>query len=102
MLRRVVALSEGVQGEAGTQNLKPLQLLDGLGRLVTPFATAVPINAADIADTQVSPEHPPGFYGTEESRRALNLATRSRASNRSGACPPALPSPATRRAARSI
>ncbi len=73
MLRRVVALSEGVQGDAGNQTLKPLQLLDGLGRLVTPTATAVPINAADVADTPISPEHPPGFYGTEESRRALNL-----------------------------
>ena len=73
MLRRVVALSEGVQGEGGNQSLKPLQLLDGLGRLVTPPATAVPIAAADIGETLVSPEHPPGFYGTEESRRALNL-----------------------------
>ncbi len=73
MLRRVVALSEGVQGDAGSQNLKPLQLLDGLGRLVTPSATAVPINAANVPETPVSPEHPPGFYGTEESRRALNL-----------------------------
>ncbi len=73
MLRRVVALSEGVQGEGGNQSLKPLQLLDGLGRLMTPPATAVPIAAADIGETLVSPEHPPGFYGTEESRRALNL-----------------------------
>ena len=73
MLRRVVALSEGVQGDAGSQSLKPLLLLDGLGRLVAPPPTAVPIVASDIADIVVGPEHPPGFYGTEESRRALNL-----------------------------
>ncbi len=75
MLRRVVALSEGVQGEAGNQSLKPLQLLDGLGRLVTPSATALPIAANTLDDLSVVPEHPPGFYGTEESRRALNLGS---------------------------
>lgn len=75
MLRRVVALSEGVQGEAGNQSLKPLQLLDGLGRLVTPSATALPIAANTLEGLSVVPEHPPGFYGTEESRRALNLGS---------------------------
>ena len=73
MLRNIVALSEGVQGEAGNQSLKPLLLLDGLGRLMTPPATALPIAADELDELTVVPEHPPGFYGTEESRRALNL-----------------------------
>ncbi|NNG04974.1 MAG: DUF4159 domain-containing protein [Inquilinus sp.] len=73
MLRRIVAMSEGIAGDGGTRTLKPLLLLDGLGRLVAPGATAVPIQAGGLAEARVGPEHPPGFYGTEEARRALNL-----------------------------
>jgi len=38
-------------------------------------STAQPISAKDIATTAASPRHPPGFYGTADSRRALNLAS---------------------------
>ncbi|QJE74191.1 DUF4159 domain-containing protein [Aerophototrophica crusticola] len=78
MLRRTVALSAGVAGVEETGTLPPLELLDGQGRLTQPPATAFPVSAAQLARAPVAeilgPRHPPGFYGTAEARRALNLA----------------------------
>ncbi|MEI6984693.1 MAG: BatA domain-containing protein [Rhodospirillaceae bacterium] len=77
MLRRLVALASGVQG--GSQNgvssasLPPISVLDGLGRLGEPAATVLPIATNDLAAAKPGPQHPPGFYGTADSRRALNL-----------------------------
>ena len=73
MLRRIVNLSRGVAGADGKAPLPPLALLDGFGRLGAPGPAAVPIVAADLAATRPGPKHPPGFYGTDEARRALNL-----------------------------
>src|SRR5262249_17808104 len=36
--------------------------------------TARPIEGKDIATEMPSPRHPPGFYGTNDARRALNLS----------------------------
>ncbi|KAA0680556.1 DUF4159 domain-containing protein [Azospirillum brasilense] len=72
MLRRLVTLSGGVAGGAHGGTLEPLEVLDGFGRLVPPPAAAFPI-AGDAGADVLGPRHPPGFYGTEESRRALNL-----------------------------
>ncbi len=74
MLRRVVAISEGV-AETGNASLPPLETLDGFGRLQRAAATAQPISAKDIATAIASPRHPPGFYGAADARRALNLAS---------------------------
>jgi hypothetical protein len=76
MLRRLVALSAGVVGEqAGAAPLAPAATLDGFGQLVPPpsAATALPANA--VAGAAASPRHPPGLYGPENGRRALNLST---------------------------
>ena len=73
MMRRLLGLSRGVAGEEGSRLLPPLASLDGQGHLGGPAATAVAIPADRIDGTPVGPRHPPGFYGTEESRRALNL-----------------------------
>ncbi|MFD1623336.1 DUF4159 domain-containing protein [Azospirillum griseum] len=76
MLRRVLALSGGVAGGSGAGGgaaLEPVSLLDGTGRLVAPTATAFPIPGNAAADI-VGPRHPPGFYGGEERRRAVNLS----------------------------
>ena len=73
MLRRFVGLSRGVAGADSHRPLPPLRALDGFGRLVSPPATALPL-AADAVDTTVpGPRHPPGYYGTDITRRALNL-----------------------------
>ena len=75
MLRRLVALSSGVANDAaGTTPLAPAVMLDGFGQQVSPpsSATALPANA--VAGTPASPHHPPGLYGPENGRRALNLS----------------------------
>ncbi|NOG72940.1 DUF4159 domain-containing protein [Roseicella sp. DB1501] len=86
MLRRIVALSSGVQGAEGDAPLAPLETLDGFGRLgpAPPAAAALPAAAIDTAIP--SPRNPPGWYGTPGRpaaeagadatyRRALNLGS---------------------------
>jgi hypothetical protein len=73
MLRRVVALSQGVSGNSDTA-LPPVETLDGFGRLQRAPSSVQTIAAGAFADTVASPRHPPGFYGTPDARRALNLA----------------------------
>ena len=74
MLRRLVQLSQGVAGEGGQGPLPPLANLDAFGRLADPPGGATAIAASGFDETRVSPAHPPGFYGTDLSRRALNMA----------------------------
>jgi len=75
MLRRLLDLSAGVAGEAeGERLLPPLKQLDGLGRLNPAGASARAIPTKDFPTARVSPRHPPGYYGPESARRALNLA----------------------------
>jgi hypothetical protein len=73
MLRRVVAMSEGITGTHDIA-LPPVETLDGFGRLGPAAATAQTIAAGAFATILASPTHPPGFYGSEDSRRALSLA----------------------------
>jgi hypothetical protein len=73
MLRRVVAMSQGVAA-ANEGVLPPVETLDGFGRLQPAPSTARPIAASEIATAKPSPRHPPGFYGGVDSRRALNLS----------------------------
>jgi hypothetical protein len=47
--------------------------MDGFGRLGAPPSTATAIAGRDFAEAAIGPDHPPGFYGKEASRRALNL-----------------------------
>ncbi|TWB45260.1 DUF4159 domain-containing protein [Nitrospirillum pindoramense] len=89
MLRRLVALSDGLPGGIGGNAggaLPPLMLLDGQGRLVAPSALAQPLEpeGKDGMEVQVGPLHPPGYYGVGDRRRALNLA---------GAVAPLVPMP---------
>jgi Domain of unknown function (DUF4159)/Aerotolerance regulator N-terminal len=74
MLRRLVALSQGVatEGEA-EEALPPLQTLDGFGQLRPPPATVVALDTDTLQDGRIGPSHPPGYYGSDSDRRALNL-----------------------------
>lgn len=77
MLRRIVALSAGVSstsGSAGAPPLAPTLTIDGLGELGDPPPGALAIAARAFASTVVSAAHPPGLYGPESDRRALNLS----------------------------
>ncbi|HEX7777358.1 MAG TPA: DUF4159 domain-containing protein [Parvibaculum sp.] len=77
MLRRVIALSQGVaskdQNAGDETTLSPVRSLDGFGRLGNPPATATPVAVAGFDATPITPRHPPGLYGPADSPRALNL-----------------------------
>jgi hypothetical protein len=73
MLRRVVAMSQGIASNSDAA-LPPVETLDGFGRLQSAPASAATIAAGSFLQTVASPAHPPGFYGTPDARRALNLA----------------------------
>ena len=74
ILERTVAMSRGVAGNIGaTRSLPPLTVLDGAGRLGDPSPIAIPIEAGAFDQATPGPRTPPGYYGTETERRALNL-----------------------------
>ena len=75
MLRRLVALSVGVAPISDNSVLAPAEALDGYGLLSPPPQAATGLPANEIARTPASPRHPPGLYGPENGRRALNLGT---------------------------
>jgi hypothetical protein len=74
MLRRLVALSAGVSAAPDAAPLSPAEALDGFGVLGTPPPAATGLPGTAFATTTVSPQHPPGLYGPEAGRRALNLS----------------------------
>jgi len=74
MLERTVEMSRGVADDnAARRPMPPLYALDGAGRLVDPPPLAAPIEADSFDDARPGPYTPPGYYGTEADRRALNL-----------------------------
>ena len=73
MLRRLVALSAGVAAATDNTVLAPAGTLDGFGQIGTPPPAAAGLRSDAIAATLASPHHPPGLYGPENGRRALNL-----------------------------
>jgi hypothetical protein len=75
MLRRLVDLSAGVAGTPSDALLAPAESLDGFGGLTKPPPAAIGITAAELANPVASPRHPPGLYGPESGRRALNLGS---------------------------
>jgi hypothetical protein len=75
MLSRVVALSSGLAGTQAGEALPPLETLDGFGVLGAPPASARALSLAEGgALPSVGPDQPPGYYGNQSVRRALNLA----------------------------
>jgi hypothetical protein len=73
MLRRLVELSAGVAESPGQAVLMPASVLDGLGTSETPGPAARGLAADRFTVTMPSPLHPPGLYGPENGRLALNL-----------------------------
>ncbi len=74
MMNRLVARAAGVAVADDARRLAPSQTLDGFGILgpVPQAATALAANA--LQGTEISPRHPPGYYGPDTDRHALNLA----------------------------
>ncbi len=75
MLRRIVELSAGVATVADETLLSPAEALDGFGALTAPASAATGLTGSEIDGAPASPRHPPGLYGPETGRRALNLGT---------------------------
>jgi hypothetical protein len=75
MLRRIVGLSAGVVSDEQTAILPPLQTVDGFGRMGSPSPDAVSIPAKIFVEARPGPATPPGYYGRDTGRRALNLAS---------------------------
>ena len=73
MLQRLVERAEGGDGQPGSEVLPPLAVLDGFGREVASPPDAVPVGADQLLEGAPGPGHPPGYYGHELFRRALNL-----------------------------
>lgn len=75
MLRRLLGLAQGIAGDAGGEAvLAPVATLDAFGRLVSPFPAATGVQAKTLATQTASARTPPGHYGTDTARRALNLS----------------------------
>jgi hypothetical protein len=78
MLRRIVAFSaapaKSARSETGARPtlLPAYRLLDGYGRFTAPGSVTPPL-PANLPDTAASAAHPPGFYGSEDGLRAMNL-----------------------------
>ncbi|GAB5470558.1 MAG: DUF4159 domain-containing protein [Rhodospirillales bacterium] len=75
MLRRVVETAKGLSLLIGDARLPPISSLDAFGRLEPPAPAVLDLTAETVAQAAVGPRHPPGYYGTAESRRAFNLET---------------------------
>jgi len=73
MLRRLIALSQGVSADTVARALPPLSSLDGFGRMGEPLPAARPLPAGDPGALTPGATMPPGFYGTPEARNAFNL-----------------------------
>ncbi len=74
MLQNLVQMSRGVTGKTSDALLKPLQSVNGFGRLGPARAGALAIKGGDFLGQKPGPHHPPGFYGDEAARRAFNLS----------------------------
>ena len=76
MLRRIVALSQGVGGSSD-RAMPPYALLDGFGTLGGGVSGTEPLPSAaaraELGMPAVGPRHPPGFYGDDNAREAFNL-----------------------------
>jgi hypothetical protein len=74
MVNRLVARAAGVAVADDSRRLAPAQILDGFGVLGPAPEGAAGLSANMVDSTRISPAHPPGFYGPDRDRHALNLA----------------------------
>ncbi|NIA71642.1 DUF4159 domain-containing protein [Pelagibius litoralis] len=74
MLRRVMAVSQGISGGTGGEALPPIEVMDGFGSLGAPPATVLALEPGTGAPATISPQHPPGYYGNDSLRQAHNMS----------------------------
>ncbi len=73
MLQRIVERAAGGEDRSGSGMLPPLAVLDGFGRVGPPPPEAVAVGADRLESGRPGPGNPPGYYGHDLFRRALNL-----------------------------
>ena len=73
MLGRMVQRSAGVAVTDDARMLAPALSLDGSGVLGAPLPAAHPVSAREVGHVTPSATHPPGLYGPERDRHALNI-----------------------------
>ncbi|WP_374381282.1 DUF4159 domain-containing protein [Dongia sp.] len=76
MLNRLLMLASGISSVAQDKKtpLPPSQILDGFGRLGPAPSSLTPLAPEDLRKQVTGPQHPAGFYGPSDGRRALNLS----------------------------
>lgn len=74
MLRRLVNMSHNGNAVrvANFSQLAPVRQLDGFGDEALPSSAALPLEG-ERSKIEPSPQHPPGIYGNETTKRAFNL-----------------------------
>ena len=75
MLKRILALSRGVEKKADDLLYPPLETMDGFGVLSPPPPQAISIRGKTYSNLKTSRIHPPGYYGTKKQRVTLNLSS---------------------------
>ena len=75
MMQNLVQMSRGITGNSSDKQLKPIQSINGFGRLGQAHADALAIKGNEFMDQKPGPYHPPGFYGDTAARRAFNLSS---------------------------
>jgi hypothetical protein len=71
MLRRLVSIGQGVGAGVQQVPLPAQETLDGFAHLGPAPGTAAALQPGE--EPVIGPKHPPGFYGTDQTRRAINL-----------------------------
>jgi len=76
MLKRIVQTSHGIGGGQNQAGLMmPQRTIDGFGNLSSPPSDTLPLTWESFDITPPDPRHPPGFYGSSDQQRALNLTS---------------------------
>lgn len=74
MLERVTALSQKTDVTGEDVILQPDQVINGFGTLISPGSAVSAITSGELRGAMASPRHPPGYYGDDRFRRALNVS----------------------------
>lgn len=75
VLARLSDLGSGIRDAAGASGLvAPFKMLDWAGRLVEPDGAAQSFDSARLDEIALSASTPPGYYGTQDVRIAVNLS----------------------------
>lgn len=76
ILDRLVDASEGIKAMPINTNLPPLNVLNGEGSLETPISSTQGVHSQHLSETLITPNHPPGLYGSYYAYQALNLGNK--------------------------